>query len=113
MLAEAGGGDEDLANQLRESYGLNKPIHIQLFYYLTQVLKGDLGYSFYYNEPVTTLLAQHLPTTILLTISSLIVAVILQLFYNYLVSKIDSLVNTMEDASISLVDILVKNKLSK
>ena len=77
MLAEAGGGDEDLANQLRESYGLNKPIHIQLIYYLTQVLKGDLGYSFYYNEPVTTLLIQHLPTTILLTISSLIVAVIL------------------------------------
>ena len=36
--------------------------------------------------------------------------VILQLFYNYLVSKIDSLVNSMEDASITLVDILVKNQ---
>ena len=46
-------------------------------------------------------------------VGGLIVAVILQLFYNYLVSKIDSLVNTMEDASITLVDILVKNKLSK
>jgi len=37
---------------------------------------------------------------------------ILQLFYNYLVSKIDSLVNDMEDASISFVDILVKHKLT-
>ncbi len=43
----------------------------------------------------------------------LIVAIILQLFYNYLISKIDGLVNQMEDASISLVDILVKHNLSK
>jgi biopolymer transport protein ExbB len=35
------------------------------------------------------------------------------LFYNYLVSKIDSMVNTMEDASISLVDMLIKNKVVK
>jgi biopolymer transport protein ExbB len=35
---------------------------------------------------------------------------VLQVLYNYLVSKIDGLVNTMEDASISLVDILVKYK---
>lgn len=47
------------------------------------------------------------------TVGGLIVGMILQVFYNYLVSKIDSLVNNMEDASISLVDILVKHKLSK
>ncbi|MEY3246632.1 MAG: hypothetical protein RIT39_301, partial [Bacteroidota bacterium] len=35
-------------------------------------------------------------------------AMILQVFYNYLISKVDSLVNTMEDASISLMDLLVK-----
>jgi biopolymer transport protein ExbB len=47
------------------------------------------------------------------TVGGLIVGMILQIFYNYLVSKIDSLVNSMEDASITLVDILVKHKLSK
>jgi biopolymer transport protein ExbB len=47
------------------------------------------------------------------TVGGLIVGMILQVFYNYLVSKIDSLVNSMEDASITLVDILVKHKLSK
>ena len=36
---------------------------------------------------------------------------ILQIFYNYIVAKIDSIVNNMEDASISFVDILVKNKI--
>ena len=60
-----------------------------------------------------SLVAGGIKIALLTTVGGLIVAVILQLFYNYLVSKIDSLVNSMEDASITLVDILVKNKLSK
>lgn len=55
------------------------------------------------------LVAGGIKVALLTTVGGLIVAVILQLFYNYLVSKIDSLVNSMEDASISLVDILVKH----
>ena len=47
------------------------------------------------------------------TVGGLIVGMTLQVLYNYLVSKIDTLVNSMEDASISLVDLLVKHKLSK
>jgi biopolymer transport protein ExbB len=47
------------------------------------------------------------------TVGGLIVGMVLQVLYNYCVSKIDSLVNKMEDASISLIDILVKHKLSK
>ena len=46
---------------------------------------------------------------LLTTVFGLIVAIILQIFYNYIVSKIDGLVNQMEDASISLVDLLVKH----
>ena len=42
------------------------------------------------------------------TVGGLIVAVILQIFYNYILSKIDTLTIDMEDASISLVDTLVK-----
>ena len=47
------------------------------------------------------------------TVAGLIVGMVLQICYNYLVSKIDGIVNEMEDASISLIDILVKNKLTK
>ena len=47
------------------------------------------------------------------TVAGLIVAIILQLFYNYIVSKIDSIVVAMEDASISLVDMLVKYNTKK
>lgn len=45
---------------------------------------------------------------LLTTLFGLIVAIILQVFYNYILSKIDAIVNKMEDASISLVDIMIK-----
>ncbi len=76
MLAEAGGGDPELAARLRKSYGLDQPVYIQLIKYLGQVCIGDLGYSFYYEEPVAKLLLSHLPTTLMLTLSALILAVI-------------------------------------
>jgi biopolymer transport protein ExbB len=60
-----------------------------------------------------SLVAGGIKIALLTTVAGLIVAIILQLFYNYCVSKIDSLVNDMEDASISLVDILVRHKLTR
>jgi len=57
--------------------------------------------------------ASGIKVALLTTVAGLIVAIILQLFYNYLVSKIDSMVNTMEDASISLIDSLIKNNVLK
>lgn len=55
-----------------------------------------------------TLVAGGIKVALLTTLAGLIVAVILQLFYNYIVSKIDSLVIAMEDSSITLIDILTK-----
>jgi len=75
MLAEGGGGDPVLAAKLRAAYGLDQPVYIQLFKYLGQVLTGDLGYSFYYDDSVSALILGHLPTTLMLTLSALVVAV--------------------------------------
>lgn len=47
---------------------------------------------------------------LLTTVFGLIVAIILQIFYNYILSKVDGLVNAMEDSTISFIDILAKNK---
>lgn len=58
-----------------------------------------------------SLVANGIKIALITTIGGLVVAIILQVFYNYCVSKIDSIVNTMEDASISLLDILVKHDL--
>ncbi len=60
-----------------------------------------------------SVVAGGMKVALITTVGGLIVGMVLQILYNYLVSKIDSLVNSMEDASISLVDILVKHKLSK
>ncbi len=57
-----------------------------------------------------SLVAGGIKVALITTVSGLIVAIILQIFYNYIVSKIDAIVNSMEDASISLIDILVKYK---
>jgi biopolymer transport protein ExbB len=57
--------------------------------------------------------ARGIKIALLTTVAGLIAAIILQLFYNYLVSKIDSIVNRMEETSISLVDMLVKNNVVK
>ena len=57
-----------------------------------------------------TLVAGGIKVALITTVSGLVVAMILQVFYNYIVSKIDSIVNDMEDASISLIDILTKYK---
>ncbi len=60
-----------------------------------------------------TLVAGGIKIALITTVFGLIVAIILQIFYNYLLSKIDSLVNNMEEASISLIDILMKYNLKK
>jgi biopolymer transport protein ExbB len=60
-----------------------------------------------------TVVAGGMKVALLTTVFGLIVAIILQIFYNYLLAKIDSIVNSMEDATISFMDILVKNKNTK
>jgi len=59
-----------------------------------------------------TIVASGIKVALLTTVFGLIVAIILQIFNNYIVSKIDSLVNNMEDSSISFIDILTKYKAS-
>mgnify|MGYP001365295093 FL=1 len=57
-----------------------------------------------------SLVAGGIKVALLTTVFGLIVAIILQIFYNYIIAKIDSIVNDMENASIDLMDILVNNK---
>jgi len=60
-----------------------------------------------------TVVAGGMKVALLTTVFGLIVAIILQVIYNYLVAKVESIVNTMEDATISFMDILVKNRNAK
>ena len=75
---------------------------IQAFDRIEQV--GDLSPS---------VVASGIKVALLTTVFGLIVAIILQIFYNYIVSKVDSIVNKMEDASVALVDIMASNNVFK
>jgi biopolymer transport protein ExbB len=57
-----------------------------------------------------SLVAGGIKVALLTTVFGLVVAIILQIFYNYIIAKIDSIVNDMEDASITLMDLLIRNK---
>lgn len=60
------------------------------------------------GEISASLVASGIQVALLTTVTGLIVAIILQVFFNYITSKIDSIVNDMEDSSISLLDVVVK-----
>jgi len=69
-----GGADQELLNQIRADYGLDQPFLVQLGRYIGGVLQADLGFSFFYNEPVTELILERLPATLLLVFSAQLLA---------------------------------------
>ena len=58
---------------LRESWGLNEPLHIQYFTYMRRLLTGDLGVSFKWDRPVVELIAERLPATVQLSSFALLI----------------------------------------
>ena len=75
-----GGADEQVLNEIRATYGLDKPFIIQLGSYIGKVLRFDLGYSFFYTQPVSQLIFQKLPATLLLVITAQFLALIVGVF---------------------------------
>jgi peptide/nickel transport system permease protein len=75
-----GGADEQVLNEIRATYGLDKPFVIQLGSYIGKVLRFDLGYSFFYTQPVSQLIFQKLPATLLLVITAQFLALIVGVF---------------------------------
>jgi peptide/nickel transport system permease protein len=72
-----GGADAEVMEEIRARYGLDQPTHVQLWRYISGVFVLDLGYSYFYDTPVTELIAERLPATLLLVLSAQILAVIL------------------------------------
>jgi peptide/nickel transport system permease protein len=71
-----GGADADTMAQIRADYGLDDPFLVQLGSYVGRVLQFDLWYSFFYNEPVTELIFERLPATLILVLTAQIFAVV-------------------------------------
>ena len=67
-------GDAELMAQLRQRLGLDLPLLVQLYSYIGNLLRGDLGYSLQDASPVLTVILHALPTTALLVFCSVLVA---------------------------------------
>jgi peptide/nickel transport system permease protein len=74
IAGASGGMSPELMAQLRTQYGLDKPLPVQLLVYLGKVAQGDLGYSYFFNLPVTQMIAERVPATLLLVLCSVLLA---------------------------------------
>ncbi|WP_049921264.1 nickel ABC transporter permease [Halopiger djelfimassiliensis] len=61
----------------RAEHGLDEPFVVQYLSWLSDVLRGDLGTSYYRSEPVTSLLLEHLPNTLELALAAMTVSLLL------------------------------------
>ncbi len=75
IAGDMGGADAEVIEEIRARYGLDQPFYVQLWRYVSGVLYFDLGFSYFYNAPVTTLILEKLPATLLLVFSSQILAI--------------------------------------
>jgi len=87
IAGEMGGATEAMLESIREEYGLNKPLLTQLWIYVSGVVQFDLGQSFFFNQPVATLIAQRILPTILLVITAQILSVLLGVFLGVIASR--------------------------
>ena len=71
LVAQMGGGDAVMIAQLRQFYGLDASVPVQLGRYLWRLVQLDLGYSAIYAKPVLDVILERLPATLLLMVSAL------------------------------------------
>jgi peptide/nickel transport system permease protein len=75
IAGQSGAADQQFLDQLRRQFGLDQPLHVQLWLYLKGVLQLDLGFSHRQQMPVAQLILERLPATLLLTGAAFVLAV--------------------------------------
>lgn len=75
LAGQAGGASEETLAAIRRLYGLDKPLWQQFAIYMGKMLTGDLGQSYYFNLPVSSIILERVFPTLLLVLSSLIISV--------------------------------------
>jgi peptide/nickel transport system permease protein len=81
MAGEAGASDQVFVRQLREKFGLDKPLPEQLFIYVKGIATLDLGFSFRQQAPVSKLILERLPATLLLTLTAFAISLMLGVLF--------------------------------
>jgi len=68
---------EEQRQYLFEYYGLDQPIHKQYFVYMGELLRGNLGFSLYYKQPVSEIIISRLPWTVFMVISAVVLSTLI------------------------------------
>ena len=76
MAGEAGASDEKFLEDLRRQFGLDQPFHVQLWIYMKGAVQLDLGYSYRRGMPVSELILDRLPATLLLTGAAFVISIL-------------------------------------
>lgn len=100
MAGEAGASDAQFVAQLRQQFGLDQPLPVQLANYLGHVLRLDLGFSYRQQQPVIDLILDRLPATLLLTGTAFVLSLALGIGLGALASRhagkwVDSLITVV------------------
>ncbi|MDB5412368.1 MAG: transporter permease [Rubritepida sp.] len=104
LLAQmGGGGDAATTAELRRFYGLDVSVPVQLGNYLWRLVRLDLGFSAIYGKPVSTVILERLPATLLLMSASLSFAFFFGLLFGVIAAR---RVNGWQDSVISTLGLL-------
>lgn len=87
IAGDMGGADATVLAEIRARYGLDQPFVVQLWRYVSSVAMFDLGYSYFYNAPVTDLILQRLPATLLLVFTSQVLAITVGLLLGVMAAR--------------------------
>lgn len=77
ILAGLDNPSPEMIETLTKKYGLDQPLHIQFIRYITNLIRGDLGDSYLYDQPVIELIAERIGASLLLSLTSAFLAVII------------------------------------
>ena len=99
LAGEAGSATPEYMAELRAKFGLDQPLPVQLLVYLKNIISLDLGYSFRHDMPVSVLIVDRFWPTLLLMVSTIILAVLFGILLG-LLAAIN--LNTWKDAVISV-----------
>jgi peptide/nickel transport system permease protein len=87
IAGEMGGATEEILNSIRADYGLDKPLITQLLIYLGNIAQGNLGESFFFNQPVSHLIGLRVGPTILLVITAQVLSITLGVFLGVIAAR--------------------------
>ncbi|HEV8725368.1 MAG TPA: ABC transporter permease [Candidatus Binatia bacterium] len=78
---------ESYIADMRKVFGLDQPLYIQLLLYLKNILTGDLGFSFYYRQPVLSVILDRVPATLQLMVPALIFSAVIGILLGILSAR--------------------------